>query len=82
MTRDDDSGVTRGLIDIELDLVYTPAEMDLPSTTGGEDDPLVQRLGRPEYERRRAESERRHAERCPIHSPLLDPVAKAGNDPS
>jgi len=66
--------VTRGLIDIELGLCYGRDEVDQPFETGGDDDPLVQRLGRPEFERRRVEADRLHAERCPTHSPSAGPA--------
>ena len=57
--------VARGLIDVELGLCYTNEEAEGRFGIGTDDDPLVQRLGRSEFERRRAEAERLFAERYP-----------------
>jgi hypothetical protein len=62
---DEARDIGRGLIDVELDLCYSVEEMGLRFVMGSDDDPLVRRLGRFEFERRRAEAERRFAERYP-----------------
>lgn len=57
--------VARGLIDIQLDLCYSLKEAELHFEIGSNEDPLVQRLGRIEFERRRAEADRLFEEQDP-----------------
>ena len=62
---DEARDIARGVIDVELDLVYSRDEAEQDFLIGGDDDPLVRRLGRVEFGRRRAEAERRFRQRCP-----------------
>ncbi len=57
--------IARGLIDIELALCYSREEAELHFEIGSNKDPLVQRLGRMEFERRRAEADRLFEEQYP-----------------
>lgn len=57
--------VARGLIDAELDLCYSREDMALDFDFGSDDDPLVKRFGRDEYQRRLTVADQRYRHRYP-----------------